>query len=173
MASFRPSVYREQFKIALISLNQNHKLTTWSITTLNQQHLFLTLSPFASCPRDKRDATWTIHTVGMQGLVSLSLTTSLIHSSLKCLLHSLKTLLSTYICKTAFAECFQSGLRDFLFHSKALLNSIELYIDMPTRALPHGLILCPAGESEGAYFFAFIKLAPILSAFTRLKFHCT
>lgn len=93
VASSRPPVYREQFKIAFISVHQNHMLITWLITTLNCQPLLLTLSPFASCLREKGDAAWIIHTVGMLGPEPVSHTASLIPYSLTCLLYSWKNAL--------------------------------------------------------------------------------
>lgn len=77
VASSSPSVYSLQFKIAFISVHQNHMWITWLITTLNCQPLLLTLSPFPSHLRENGDAAWIIHTVGMPGPVSVSQTTSL------------------------------------------------------------------------------------------------
>lgn len=84
MASSRPSVYRQQFKIAFISVHQIHMLITSLITTLNSQPLLLTVSPFPSHLREKGDAAWIIYSVGMSGPASVSHTTSLIHYSLTC-----------------------------------------------------------------------------------------
>lgn len=128
-------------------------LITWSITTLNQE--FLTLSPFVSCLRAKGTQHGSYTLLGCKDLYLYLNTTSLIHSSLKCFLYSLRMLLSTYICTTAFAERFQSGLWGFLFHSKALLRGINYRHANTGFATWADLV--PSRWTWGGLFFHFYK----------------